>query len=94
MREDDPAKGSFRRKTIKLFLVLDVLVTLADDLPLCCLLIFKLLKPLDNYLEEEKIKVGDLIQKCSVVSVNSSKGEKFAEVENSQAFLQDFLEDW
>lgn len=92
MRKDDPAKGSFRRKTVKLFLVFDVLVALSDDLPLCCLLIFELLKPLHDYIEENQIIIGDLIQKGSVVSVNSRKREELAEVDDSQAFLQDFPE--
>lgn len=92
MRKDDPAKGPFRCKTVKFFFVLDILIALSDDLPLCCLLIFELLKPLHDNLEEDQIVIGDLVQKCSVVSVDSREGEELAEVDDSQAFLQDFPE--
>ena len=53
MREDDPAEGPFRCKAVELFLVLDVLIALANDLPLRSSSLFELLDALHYDLEED-----------------------------------------
>ena len=53
MREDDPAEGPFRCKAVELFLVLDVLIALANDLPLRSCSVSELLDALHNDLEED-----------------------------------------
>lgn len=92
MREDNPPYGPLWCETVEFFLVLDVLVALSNDLLLCSGFAFELLEALHYDLEENEVVVGDLVQKRSVFPVDDGEGEEFAEVEDCEAFFQDFPE--